>query len=194
MPISQIVTNSIANEAVVTADLANSAVTTVKIADGAMTRAKMGYSGAVLQVIQAAKTDTQSTSSTSYVDVTGLSVSITPTSASSKFLILFDVKLGANINEYAYTRLLRDATSIYSNSTYDNTSTNYVTSGDAEGRYSTYQNGGIFLDSPATTSSVTYKVQFRCARGNPVYINRTENFNSEARGGASSITVMEIAA
>lgn len=41
MPISQIVTNSIANEAVVTADLANSAVTTVKIADSAITTAKI---------------------------------------------------------------------------------------------------------------------------------------------------------
>jgi hypothetical protein len=150
-------------------------------------------SGSVIQVVSAAKTDTQSTNSTSFVDVSGLSVSITPSSSFSKILIIFDVKLGSSINEYSYTRVLRNSTSVYSNSTYDNTSTNYVTSGDAEGRYSTYQNGGVYLDSPATTSSTTYSIQFRCARGNAVYINRTDSSNSEARGGASSITVMEIA-
>lgn len=145
-----------------------------------------------VRVIQAVKTDTQSTASTSYVDVTGLSVTITPSSSSNRILIIFDIKLGANDTEYAYTRLVRNSTSIYSNSTYDNTSTNYVTSGDAEGRYSTYQNGGVFLDNPSTTSAITYTVQFRCARGESAYINRSQNFDSEARGGASSITVMEI--
>jgi hypothetical protein len=167
-------------------------ITSASLASGVPTRAQLP-AGCVLQVIQSVRTDTQSTTSTSYVDATGLSVSITPTSASSRVLILFDVKLGANNGEYAYTRLLRDATSIYSNSTYDNTSTNYVTTGDAEGRYTTYQHGGVYLDSPATTSSVTYKVQFRCGRGFAAYINRSQNFDTEARGGASSITVMEIA-
>ena len=190
--------------------LADNIVTADKIASGAVTDPKIAAmaatkltgtvpdanapSGSVIQVVSSAKTDTQSTASTSYVDITGLSVTITPSSSSNKILIIFDVKLGADDTEYGYTRLVRNSTSIYSNSTYDNTSTNYVTSGDAEGKYSTYQNGGVFLDSPSTTSSITYTVQFRCSRGEAVFVNRSQNFNSEARGGASSITVMEIAA
>jgi len=178
----------------------NSIITNAKINDVAATKLTgtvpdaNAPSGSVIQVVQAVKTDTQSTTSSSYIDITGISVSITPISASSRILILFDIKLGANNNEYSYTRLLRDATSIYSNSTYDNTSVNYVTGGDAEGRYSTYQHGGVYLDSPATTSAITYKVQFRCSRGIGAYVNRSQNFDSEARGGASSIIVMEIAA
>lgn len=163
------------------------------LSSGVPTRAQLP-AGCILQVVQAVRTDTQTTTSTTYIDATGLSVTITPTSASSKILVLFDVKLGAQNGEYSYTRLLRDSTSVYSNSTYDNTSTNYVTSGDAEGRYTTYQHGGIYLDSPATTSAVTYKVQFRCSRGLGAYVNRSQSFDSEARGGASSITVMEVAA
>ena len=45
-------------------------------------------SGSVIQVASTSKTDPFSTSSTSFVDVTGLSVSITPTSTSSKILVL----------------------------------------------------------------------------------------------------------
>ena len=63
MPISQIVTNSIANEAVVEADLANSAVTTVKIANTAVTPAKLS---------QPLTSDTVRTATSTSVDFTGI--------------------------------------------------------------------------------------------------------------------------
>ena len=48
--------------------------------------------GSVLQVVSATKSDTQSTSLQAWVDVTGLSVSITPTSASSEILVIVNVQ------------------------------------------------------------------------------------------------------
>ena len=71
-----IVANNIADYAISTAKLANSAVTVPKI----------GYSGAVLQVVQTTTAATITTSSTSFV-TTGLAQSITPTSATSKIMV-----------------------------------------------------------------------------------------------------------
>ena len=73
-------------------------VTTAKIADGAITSAKLasGVGGKVLQVVSVAKTDTFSTTSNSFVDVTGLTLNITPSATSSKILVLCDVKLGVD--------------------------------------------------------------------------------------------------
>ena len=52
---------------------------------------EFGTAGGVLQTVSVFKSDTASTTSTSDVAITGLSVSITPTSASNKILVMFDV-------------------------------------------------------------------------------------------------------
>jgi hypothetical protein len=84
-----------------------------KIVDGAVTSSDFaaGVGGKILQVVTAQKTDTFSTNSTSFVDVTGLSVSITPSSASSKILILASLSLG-NDGTHCSARIYRDAVSI----------------------------------------------------------------------------------
>jgi hypothetical protein len=158
--------------------------------------------GSVLQVVSTNKTDTFSTASTSFVDVTGLSVSITPKSSTSKILVLFNVYTSANQNaSSAALRLVRDSTAI--------------DIGDAAGTrprvsgifYSGDASVGVqasigaasnnFLDSPATTSALTYKIQMLSASGSvTMYVNRTSSDRDattyDART-ASSITVMEIA-
>ena len=155
--------------------------------------------GSVLQVLSAAKTDVFSTASTSFVDVTGLSVSITPTSASSKILVLMDVKLGSAINVTGYVKIVRDSTSIYiGDSDGSAQRVTYGNSDDPSNQWP-YQAVGTFLDSPATTSSVTYKVQLLSEpveNTGTVYINRSGEGGTSASGArtASSITVMEIAA
>ena len=68
--------------------------------------------GSIVQVKQTVKTDTFSTTSQSAVDVTGLSVSITPTSTSNKILVTYDVKASCENVQMAFF-LLRDSTNIY---------------------------------------------------------------------------------
>jgi hypothetical protein len=160
----------------------------------AVTRAQLPV-GTVLQVLQSVKVDTATSSSSSYIDINDLSVTITPTSSSNKILIIVDVKGSADITSYIQVRLLRGGTQIYGgNGTYPTLAYSYTTSGDGEGRYSVRQLGGTFLDSPATTSATTYKIQGRSPDAGNFYINRSEYQDAFAGSCASSITVMEIAA
>jgi hypothetical protein len=152
--------------------------------------------GEVIQVVSTAKTDTFSLSTGStWTDITGLSVSITPSSASNKILVMYNVSVGTNAtNGYAFTKLLRGATDIFigdgSGSRIPASSNG--TSGDAG---SEFKDSVMYLDSPSTTSSTTYKVQAYAQVGTGViYVNRSY---SDADTGnstrtASSITVMEI--
>ena len=154
--------------------------------------------GTVLQVVSTTKTDTFSTTSSSFVDITGLSLSITPTSATSKILIIVNAigGSGGSAGSLCTFRLMRNSTAI--------------NIGNAEAGYTQASVGGMrvpldtnaswlvpmsFLDSPATTSATTYKIQ-GSIEGNTLRINSTGSDASSAQWsyrGASTITVMEIA-
>jgi len=144
--------------------------------------------GSVLQVVSTTKTDTFSTSSTSYTDLTGLSVSITPTSATSKVLVFYTVN--GRQTTTPSMRLVRNSTAIC---IADSWGGNQGTAGTFQGADNNQatQIAGNFLDSPATTSATTYKVQVITDSGT-VYYNRSPN-DFYARY-TSTITVMEIAA
>lgn len=149
----------------------------------------------ILQVVQAVSNTQQSTSSRSMIDVTGMSASITPASSSNKILVLVDLKAGCGYQGYFGANLLRNSTVIYNGGgTYPYLSFRYTTSGDAEGRYSVFQMGGNFLDSPGTTSSVTYKLQYQASGQGTAYVNRSEYQDVNAGSTASSITLIEVAA
>jgi len=152
--------------------------------------------GKVLQVISAVKTADQTTSSTSYVDVTDLSLSITPSSTSSKIFVMVCLNnISNSAADLTFFNLLRNSTTLTSN-----------TSGggaDAADAWASGGGGGMsensrkisscslnFLDSPSSTSALTYKVQMR-AGGNTGSINRWMLNTDNA--SVSSITVMEIA-
>lgn len=151
----------------------------------------------VLQVVSTIKTDTFSTASATWVDVTGLSVTITPSSSASKVLVIASVGVGAQAA--TMIKLTGGNTASYVGDTagsrergvaYQHISTGYgVTHGPA-----TYSM--IYLDSPATTSATTYKVQAQAYTGYTAYINRSHNDgdNGDNLRGASTITVMEISA
>ena len=156
--------------------------------------------GSVLQVVSTTKTDTASTSSGTFGDITGLSVSITPTSASSKILVLLNVT-GGNNDGGAAVQLVRDSTAIAiatsaSGNRINASFGNYYNNTDAN---SMRGHGLTHLDSPATTSALTYKAQFRVGQtgaGREFYVNRA-NGNDDATYNirtVSTITVMEIAA
>ena len=154
--------------------------------------------GAVLQVVSTPKTDTFSTSSTSFTDITGLSVNITPTSTSSKVLVFMDCKIASANNVTAFVRIMRGSTVIYvGDDAGDRISATMGNSDDPSDQFQ-FQMSGMFLDSPSTTSQVTYKIQISSeGSGNTgtVFVNRTspDTDNNQVGRFASSITVQEIA-
>jgi len=156
--------------------------------------------GKTLQVLSTSKTDTFSTSSQSYTDVTGLSVSITPSSSSNKIFIILDIKVGASHEDAAFAgRLMRDSTAIYIGDAASNrTQASFGTSRQSgNAGYDVLQDRqAVFLDSPSTTSAITYKVQVMGNNGRDTYVNRTQgdSDDDDTPRTASSITVMEVAA
>lgn len=158
-------------------------------------------SGSVLQVVSTTKTDTFSTSSTSFTDITGLSVSITPSSASSKIFVTANLVAASGGAFYILGafRLVRDSTAIcVGNTTSGYASATVGTQRSSADLNSAYSVGMSYLDSPSTTSSITYKVQvFGENASFSVCVNRTGNDTGSAgysARSASTITVMEIAA
>jgi hypothetical protein len=151
--------------------------------------------GTVLQVVSTTKTDTFSTSTTgSFVDVTGLSVSITPKFATSKILVLYDTMIGPA--DTGFFRIVRDSTAIKQGDAAGGrirTTVGSITPGGNNDKSA--PGAGSYLDSPATTSATTYKIQVQNYSGTLV-VNRSYNDSDATYSGrgASTVTVMEIAA
>ncbi len=130
-------------------------IPTAGIADDAVTVAKASGFGKVLQVVSNTVTSEASTSGTTYTD-TGLSATITPTSASSKILVLPFNPLGGDIdNDSGGTievkqKLLRDSTTVYEDD-------RFLVARGGQHHSNAFSH---YLDSPSTTSAITYKCQF----------------------------------
>jgi len=156
--------------------------------------------GKVLQVVQATKTNTFESTSTSFVDITDYNVAITPSSSSSKVLIQGFLTVSGNTwsTTGMYFQLVRGSTNILTSSGSSNNGT-FVYAHEANNESGSIK--GIspchfsFLDSPSTTSATTYKVQGKTSTGSngEFVINYMEqqgvNFT-----GTSSIIAMEISA
>jgi hypothetical protein len=142
--------------------------------------------GKIGQVISASTTTQSASSSSTFADVTNLSVAITPSASSSKILItVFCNGVGKETNNaYMGLRLLRGSTDIalidHLVGLNGGTASNYIGT-----------SGIMYLDSPSTTSATTYKMQFNSEANNAtVYINRPNGANV----ATSTITVMEVLA
>ena len=132
-------------------------------------------------------------------DILGLSVSITPKSASSKILVQVHVNHGGtNVNTYGSAFIVRDSTEIAIGSTatgnQQNVSFALSASGFTNETYKLRNASMTFLDDPQTTSSITYKVQARMDANPDLYINRSgQDANADfGQRSISTITVMEI--
>ena len=164
--------------------------------------------GNILQVVSTTKTDTFTTNSTSLVDITGLSLAITPSSSSNKILVHLELEYGGS-NIYFFGRVLRDSTAIGlgdANSNHARCSFMLMTQGLASGANTEYKGKHTsyeILDTPNTTSATTYKIQAQSYSGD----NRTLTINRSGQDGDSSgnsvawqgrssstLTLMEIAA
>ena len=156
--------------------------------------------GKVLQVVSVAKTDTFSTTSNSFVDVTGLTLNITPSATSSKILVLCDVKLGVDAGVSSVKSRIEQTISGSDTYPYIGNAENSNT----RSSFGTYVNEASFIAqdastvllSPSTTSQITYTYQMIEQAGGTVYVNRPETTETGAAAPrtASSLTVMEIGA
>jgi hypothetical protein len=148
----------------------------------------------ILQVAQAAKTDTFSMSSTTFANITGLSVTITPYSNTSKFLLVANVNVGANSSGAQ----LRFSGGNSGNYVGDTAGSRIRVGAEAyAGATQFMDNVNLFyLDSPATASAITYTVQIRNWQAGTVHVNRSEadTDNANHARAASSLIVCEVSA
>jgi len=190
--------NSTAAVAYSKLNLATSIVNADISASAAIATTKLG-TGAVLQVVSTTKTDTFSAVLTgpTFTDVTNLSLSITPSSTSSKILILSTVNYVQT--PYSATfRLMRNSTAIAIGD-----ASGSRTQGSVLAMTPTDANRGLngsvnFLDSPNTTSATTYKIQVGIGDGTSqtMYVNTSggDSNNSYIIRAVSTITAIEIKA
>jgi hypothetical protein len=188
MPLTKIQSLGITDGTIVNADInASAAIDASKLT---------GISAGIIQIKQTVKTDTFSSSSSSFTDITGMSVSITPTLSTSKILVVVDARAGGNsTGTPTRYKLLRDSTDIYIGDADGSRSRAFSMWSVADGAgYAVGQISTFFIDNPATTSAITYKIQMG-TDGSISYINRdgTANNNSSYARMASSITVIELA-
>jgi hypothetical protein len=172
---------------------------TVTNTAGAITIASPTGSGKVLQVAQGVLSTKPSTSSTSFTD-TGLTVSITPTSATSKILVMVTIGSTGASNGYATLglNLVRGSTTIAVGTVPASGTATTMGASNYASRVTLPSQSITYLDSPATTSATTYKVQFASlySFNSPIVIlNGTyDDGGLWAISTYSTITVMEISA
>jgi hypothetical protein len=150
--------------------------------------------GKVLQVVSTAKTDTTTTTSTSYTDITGMSVAITPTSASSKILVQVSLNVEPSNGYISSIKLLRDSTGIIGDSDGSRDRGTFW----IKGHYAStmYNQALLYLDTPNSTSELTYKLQWLIESGGTFALNRTvsDEDSSGRPRNLSTITVIEVSA
>ena len=153
--------------------------------------------GMITQVVQAVKTDIWSHDTDTYTNVTGLTVDITPSSTSNKILVLGVIHTGNEANDMTKIRIARDGTGIFVGDTLSNTVSGLCQWYEHHmDQYSTVPTVAVYLDSPNSTSSLTYSWQIRNQSGsNTVNVNETGHGGDSTQkfAAASSLIVMEVA-
>lgn len=156
--------------------------------------------GSVLQVVSTDYTGTASSTSATPADVSGFSATITPSSASNKVLVFVSVAFGFNNDAYPYVLLKRNGTSISVGASATGSRLNTFLSGTGTNSsgstiYKLHQASKSYLDSPSSTSALTYQIQLASPYAGIIgYINRIYNGDdaSYVQYPTSSITLMEI--
>jgi hypothetical protein len=154
----------------------------------------LGIGGKLGQVVTADKTDVFTTSSTSYVDVTGWTATITPSATSSRIVVMYSTGTSCNTGAYTAFQIVRGATAVG----------NAAASGSRSAANKAYldNNGtggfavsGMYVDSPSTTSATTYKIQVK-VHANTLTIGATltNQDNAATFTSLTNITLWEILA
>jgi hypothetical protein len=172
------------------------AITANNISVGRIVTPSVMPANSILQIVQTVKNDNFSLSGGTWTDVTGFNVSITPTSASSKILVMFSGYVNQSTTSGTYGIMLR----IVRNST--NISIGNLRASEQQASAQIGSNSshyaqclmGTYLDSPATTSSITYKMQMYVESGGTGHIGGSYTTSNAYNASVpSQILVMEIA-
>ena len=155
--------------------------------------------GSIIQVVHTIKQSgfSVSASTDNFSDITDLNATITPTSSSSKILIHFQTSYSANTGQRGSFRLLRDSTVVNAASA-DGQSTNQTIFPSIVTRENTSMSvpvAGSYVDSPATTSAVTYKLQVGAEGGaSTIFVNAdaSGSTGSTHYKGVSNLILMEV--
>ena len=151
-----------------------------------------GSGNTVRQVQSTTSTSQFSTTSTTFTNVTGLSVSITPQSTTSKILIMVSMFMGSSSGSLTSWAITRNGSLVNvgaGGSTLNTTGTFYTETSSGE-QSASVAPVTVYLDSPASTSTQTYQIQLATSSGTG-YVNRRGAGTDWT--GPSTITVMEIA-
>jgi len=158
-----------------------------------------GVGGKILQVVQTLKTDTTSYNTIdTWADISGMSVSITPSSASNKILVTAVANIGILQGSYYMLRLEKGGTAIALGDAAGNRTQGYF--GQGYRAHSEFIDNAVvnFLDTAGSTSAITYNLAWYLAytSGSTLYLNRCHyDANSDyAPRVISTITATEIAA
>lgn len=149
---------------------------------------KLKTPGGIIQVVQGERNTTLTLSGlvqNTFYDI-GLSAVITPKYSTSKILITYSVQGSAQYD--SILRIVRDSTVVGAPAGGNSSGTSFF--GPRGNTYEGYSNTGSYLDSPATTSALTYKIQLTA--GGLAYINRSTDSDTSERT-ISTITLMEVA-
>ena len=148
--------------------------------------------GKILQVVGTQTSTVFSTTSTSYVDVTGYSLSITPSSTSNKILVLLNFRYGNSASVANSCQLLRNTDVIDLGGTNNNLGNVFNGHGDSGKGFG--QVSLNYFDTPSSTSALTYKLQVLTGTGGgTLYINNRNDGNSTTNI-MGSLTLMEVSA
>ena len=159
----------------------------------------LALGGKLGQVVSTTKTDTYTMASQTYATVTGLTATITPSSASSKVLVIAALSgCGDNGVSRSTSQLIRDSTAIAVATSAGSRVAGTSPLTMPPNNFDFYSTNLLFLDSPASTSALVYGVQVRSndGAGATTYINRSKDDTNSVSftRAVSTITVMEILA
>ena len=144
----------------------------------------------VVQVVQTVKSTSFSTTSSSFVDITGITATITPRNSLNRIYVIIDMKCSSSDASANTLRLLRNGTEVGGSS---GTNGGFASFGmGAYTRENMNQQMFSYLDSPSTTSAVTYKVQ-GLTSGTLVNNAMTSGSFLTGRLATSTITLIEVA-
>ena len=153
-----------------------------------------GGGGGIVQVVNTVKSDVFTTNQSAGVEVeiTGLNATITPTSSSNKILIMLNVQTSQAGTTYGLF-VKRDSTTILVGDSSSSRLSVAVATGIPQDHNQFESVGFTGLDSPATTSAITYKV-FGISDGGDLRVNRSINDQNNTTGKrtVSTITLMEV--
>ena len=152
--------------------------------------------GKIGQVLTTQNTAVESTTSSTFATITDLSVDITPTATDSKIWVASSLQL-SRLPQHCHFELMRDSTPIGigdADGNCERCSFNTCEGGVNE-TYACFPHEFTWLDSPSSTSAITYSWKWRIT-GDTIYLNRSEDATDHANYPrcASSITVMEVLA